>query len=214
MIGIIGGTGPEGIGLAMRFAVAGEAVCIGSRDGRRALEAAERVRSVAKGAMIEGRVNEAAAEAAEVVIVAVPYRALGGTLPGLEEVAAGKLVISVVASIEFVDGRPTPIVVSAGSAAQEIADALPRARVASGFQTLSAEKLAHVDTPLHEDTIICADEREDRQAVMALAQRIEGLRAISGGRLANSCYPEQFVGMLAALNRIHKKHTGLKIADL
>jgi NADPH-dependent F420 reductase len=214
MISIIGGTGPEGTGLAIRFAQAGEAICIGSRDAGRAEEAAHRIRALVPTAEVVGRVNQEAATVGETVFITLPYRAVSATLAPLQSTLAGKLVVSVVATIEFVQGRPVPIAAAAGSAAQEIAALLPAARIVSGFHTLSAEKLANLAVELNEDTIICGDDRADRKRVMMLAERIGGVRAINGGRLANSYYPEQFVGMLAALNRLYNTHSGLRITDV
>lgn len=213
MIGIVGGTGPEGLGLAVRWTQAGETVAIGSRSAERGREGADRIREIVPAAQVSGGSN-ADVGPADVVVIALPYSGVSSTLPDLARVLAGKIVVSVVASLEWVEGRPRPVVVPAGSVAEEIAALLPDAHVTSGFHTLSAEKLSDLSADLDEDTIICGDDADARHQVMDLARRISGLRAISGGRLASSCYPEQFVGMMATLNRIHKARSGLKIVGV
>jgi NADPH-dependent F420 reductase len=213
MIGIVGGTGPEGLGLAVRWALAGEAVAIGSRSAGRAHEGADTVKAIVPEALITGDANELVCGQADVVVIAVPMAGVSA-VAALAEAIGDKIVISVVAALEWIEGRPRPVSVEAGSAAQEIQRLLPRARVTSGFQTLSAEKLAHPEASLDEDTIICGDDADARHEVMSLARKIEGIRPVSGGKLVNSYYPELLVGMLANLNRIYKAHAGMRLVDL
>lgn len=213
-IGIIGGTGPEGFGLAVRLCSAGETIAIGSRSEDRALKAAERIRQVVPDVVVTGVRNEIAADQCGVAIIAIPLEGLESTLTPLASHLDGKLVVSVIAAIEWVSGRPRPVTLSSGSVAQEVASLLPGSRVASAFHTLSAEKLSDPRNVLNEDTIVCGEDRESRAETIALAQSINGIRAISGGRLSNSYYLEQFVGMMALLNSIHKSRSGLRITDL
>jgi len=214
MIGIIGGTGPEGFGLAVRWTMAGEVVAIGSRHRERAVDAAERVAAVVPQASVWGEVNEVIAKDSTVMVVAVPCPAVETTVRPLAPHAAGKLVVSVVAALEWVDGRPKPVLTPAGSVAQQIEQLLPGSNVTSGFQTLSAEKLGDPSASFAEDTLICGDDREARRQVMGLARLIKGVRPVSGGRLAASFYPELVVGMLAGLNRIYKTQSGLRIVGI
>lgn len=214
MVGILGGTGSEGFGLAVRWASAGVPVAIGSRIKGRAEDSAARVRSLVPRAEVSGETNLAVATTSEIVVVAVPYQALGSTVSSLTQELAGKVIVSVVAAIDWVDKRPVPLRVEAGSAAQELQGLLPDCEVTSAFHTLSAEKLATPDSVLREDTIVCGDAKDARRTVIELAEQISGLRALSGGRLANSYYPEQLVGLLATLNRIHKARSGLKLVDI
>ncbi|HEV3312836.1 MAG TPA: NADPH-dependent F420 reductase [Chloroflexota bacterium] len=213
-IAIIGGTGPEGRGLAVRWCVAGEIVVIGSRLRDRAHAAAEAVRAIVPSASVSGETNEDAAYAADVIVVSVPYEVVAATLPPLASAIGGKLVVSVVAAIDFANGRPKPLLPPGGSIAQEIQELMPTARVTAGFHTLSAEKLADSAAVLNEDTIICGDDADARHEIMDLARKLGGVRPVSGGRLINSIYPELAVGMLAGLNRIHRTHTGLRIVGL
>lgn len=189
-------------------------VAIGSRSEDRAGDAADRVRAAVPDARIRGAANRDVAQECDVAVAALPYKALFATIQELRADLEGKLIVSVVAAIEFIDGRPQPIQIPAGSAAQEIAQLLPGSKIVSGLQTLSADKLADASATLDEDTIICGDNADARHAIMQLAERINGIRALSGGRLSNSYYPEQLVGMLATLNRIHKARAGFRLVDL
>jgi 8-hydroxy-5-deazaflavin:NADPH oxidoreductase len=213
-VGIVGGTGPEGFGLGVRWAQAGVRVGIGSRSAERAQGASDRIKEQSRSSSVAGNENVFVAGQANVVVVAVPVSALRSTLAPLVEVTRNKIVVSVVAALEFLEGRPKPVLLEAGSAAQEVQKLLPQALVTSGFHTLSAEKLGDLNQTLDEDTIICGDNRDARHATMELARVIQGIRPISGGRLSNSYYPELIVGMLALLNRIHKAHTGFKLVDI
>jgi NADPH-dependent F420 reductase len=214
VIGIVGGTGPEGIGLAVRWAVAHETIGIGSRSPERAMEAAHRIRCLVPGAAIEAADNLEIVGRATVIVVAIPFGALESTLAPVATALRRKLVISVVAAVEWVDGRPKPIAATEGSVALKVQALLPGARVTSGFHTLSAELLADPGVELNEDCLVCGDDTEDRRTVMNLARKIQGVRAISGGRLENSFYPEVLVGLLATINRIHKVHSGLRLTGL
>ena len=214
MIGIIGGTGPEGRGLAVRWAMAGEKVAIGSRLQERGETGAAAVNAIIPDAGVSGDANKTVAGASDVVVIAVPLEAVKETVSAIALEIEDKIVVSVVAALEWIDGRPHPVLLPAGSVAQEIQNLLPRARVTSAFHTLSAEKLADPLVALSEDTIVCGDVREARHEVMGLARRISGIRPVSGGRLNNSYYPEVLVGMLAGMNRIYKTHTGFKIVGI
>ena len=142
MLAILGGTGPEGKGLALRLAMAGEAVTIGSRSTERGAAAAAELAEGAPGASIEGTDNAGAAAAGEVVFLAFPYE---GQRPVLEELASsldGKIVVSVIAPMVFERGKGARAVeVEAGSAAQEAQEILPGAQVVAAFQNVSAEEL-------------------------------------------------------------------------
>src|SRR5215212_2389561 len=135
-IAILGGTGDEGLGLAMRFAGAGDEVIIGSRSAERALEAAHTVREKVPFGHVSGMANDAAAEAAEVVIVSVPYAAQRDTLAALAPLLAGKTVVSVVVPLQFGKGGPHAVRVAEGSAAEEARALVPDARIASAFHNL------------------------------------------------------------------------------
>src|SRR5579884_1799708 len=130
-LAFIGGTGPEGRGLALRFAALNHSVIIGSRSSERAQRAAEDLRTLLPDARIEGRANPDAADLAEIVILTIPYGAIADTLPPLRAATAEKIVVSAIAPVEFQDGRPVALRVPGGSAAEEAQALLPDARLVS-----------------------------------------------------------------------------------
>lgn len=214
MIGIIGGTGPEGFGLAVRWSMAGEAVGIGSRSPDRAAASVTKIKAVVRDAKVTAFANEELVQHCQQMVVAVPYTAIESVLAPLRQGLTGKLVVSVVAALEWVDGRPRPVFVEEGSVAQKVARLLPHSDVTSGFQTLSAELLGDPGRMVREDCIVCGDDRDSRRATIDLADKIAGVRGVSGGMLENSFYPELIVGLLAAVNRIHKVHAGIRLTGL
>jgi NADPH-dependent F420 reductase len=213
-IAILGGTGDEGLGLAMRWAKAGEEVIIGSRSADRALEAAHTVREKVPFAHVSGLANDAAAEAAEVVVVSVPYAAQRDTLTALRPLLAGKTLVSVVVPLQFGKGGPHAIRVAEGSAAEEARALVPEARIASGFHNLSATKLMEVDADLDCDVVVCGDDAEAKATTIELAGKMEGARAIDGGSLAYSRYVEDLTALILALNRRYKAHASIKFTGL
>jgi NADPH-dependent F420 reductase len=211
-VGIIGGTGPEGRGLAARFARAGREVIIGSRDAARGAEAAGEVASLSGGKASGG--TNATAAAAEIVIIALPYSAQAETLAPLAGVLGARIVVSTVVPLSFKPGRVEIVPLAAGSAAEEMQALLPDARVAGAFQSLSAKHLIDLAHPVAGDVIVCSDDAEARQEVMALASLIEGVRAVDGGPLLNCRYVEGLTALQVSLNRIHKATTGIQIVGL
>ncbi len=213
-LGFIGGTGPEGRGLALRFALAGHTVVIGSRDEGRASEAAGSVLASAPDTEVAGATNRQAAMDADIVFVVVPYGAMAATLEALRAPLAGKTVVSVVAPLEFTGGRPAAVRVPEGSAAEQAQAVLPDSTVAAAFQTISARDLLRATQPVDSDVIVCADDAEAKQTVMTLAGEIPGLRAVDGGALGNSRYVEDFTALLLNINRIYKAHSAVRIAGV
>ena len=215
MLAFLGGTGPEGKGLALRLAAAGEPAIIGSRDAGRAAAAAEELLQLAPGANISGADNAQAAAQADVVFLAFPYEGQRATLELLKDALAGKVVVDVIAPMSFQRGRGASAVeVEAGSAAQEAQELLPDSLVVSAFQNISAEELQQPDTVMDGDVIVCSDHAEAKSLVMGLVSKIPGLRPVDGGGLANSKYVEQITPMLVNINRIYKIHAGIKIVGI
>lgn len=213
-LGFIGGTGPEGRGLSLRFAQAGYAVVIGSRSQERADEAVAELRGLLPDADASGSVNGQVADQADAVFLTIPYSGVSGTLPELAPGLRGKVVISTIAPVEFRDGRPVALGIEAGSAAEEVAALLPDSRVVSGFQTVDASRLQHLDQSPDTDVIICSDDVEARRSVVRLAGAVSGLRGLSGGRLAASRYVEECTALLITLNRIYKAHSGIRFTGI
>ncbi len=213
-IAILGGTGDEGLGLAMRLAKAGEEIIIGSRSAERALEAAHKVREVVPFGHVAGMANDEAADQAEVVIVSVPYAGQRDTLTALAPLMAGKVVISVVVPLQFGRGGPHALRVAEGSAAEEARAIIPDARIASTFHNLSATKLMDVEADLGCDVVVCGDDREAKQLTIELAEKMRGVRAVDGGSLAYSRYVEDLTALILALNRRYKAHASIKFTGL
>ena len=215
MLAFLGGTGPEGKGLALRLALAGEEVVIGSRDAARAQGVAEELSQQAPSALITGADNARAAANADVIFLTVPY---GGQRPLLERVRqnlSGKVVVDVIAPMRFERGTGAiAVAVEAGSAAQEAQELAPDSLVVSAFQNVSAEELTDPDVVMQGDVVVCSDHREAKDLVMALARNIPDLRPVDGGGLINSKYIEQITPLLVNINRLHKIHAGIRIVGI
>jgi NADPH-dependent F420 reductase len=208
-IGMIGGTGPEGKGLAARFARAGMEVVIGSRSAERGEEAADEVRAQAGGS-VRGATNPEAA-LAEIVVVTLPYAGQAETLAGLRDAIGNRIVVSTVVPMQFAAGKVTMLDLEDGSAAQEAQRILPRARVVGAFQNLAARKLFDVEHELDGDVIVCSDDKEALREVIWLAEQIPGLRGVNGGPLACSRYVEGITTLLVHINRNYKTESHVKI---
>jgi NADPH-dependent F420 reductase len=216
-VGIIGGTGDQGHGLARRFALAGLRVLIGSRDADRAVaRAADIAREVgSEGPPVTGGVNADVCADADLVIVAVPYSGHAAILESVRPALAGKIVVDCVNPLGFDDGGAYPIPVPAGSAAQEAASLLPDSRVVAAFHHVSAAllidpKRSTVDT----DVLVLGDERAATDVVQALAGLIPGMRGVYGGRLRNAAQVEALTANLVSINRRYKAHAGLRVTDV
>jgi NADPH-dependent F420 reductase len=214
MIAFIGGTGPEGLGLALRLAAAGEEVVIGSRSLERAEAAAAWIRERSPSARVGGALNRDAVANADVVFVTVPYDGQRATLSELTDALEGKVVVDTVVPVTFEKGRARPVPVEEGSAAEEAQRLLPGSRLAAAFHTLSAHKLQEKDAAIEGDVLVCGNDPEAKSTAMALAERIPGLRAVDGGRLSNARYVELLTVLLLNLNRVHKAETGVRIVGL
>ena len=215
MLAFLGGTGPEGKGLALRFALAGEEVVIGSRDAGRAKEAAESLLELAPGAAISGDVNEAAAAGANTIFVTVPYEGQQALLENLAPMLAGKLVVTAVAPMSFVRGRGAVAVdVDDGSAAQEAQNILGDSQVVAAFQNISAVKLMDPAIEMEGDVVVCSDHAGAREQVIGLVSKIPNLRGVDGGALSNARYVEQLTTLLVNINRIYKTQSMVKIVGV
>ena len=214
MIGFLGGTGPEGRGLALRLALAGEGVIIGSRDGGRATAAADEVAGLAPGAVVEGALNEDAAARADVVFVAVPYSAQRSTIEPMAGHLAGKVVVGVTVPVRFSKGAASIQPVPDGSAALEIQALLPDSRVVAAFQTISAHDLLDPNKRVDSDVVVCSNDEDARAQVMDLSGRIDGIRAVDGGGLANAAYVEGMTALILNLNRRYKARAAFRITGI
>ncbi|MGI8803938.1 MAG: NADPH-dependent F420 reductase [Solirubrobacteraceae bacterium] len=217
-VSIIGASGALGFGLAVRLAATGVAVTIGSRDAGRAAEAAARAGRAVPGGSFHALENAAAAAANELVILTVPFRNQSETLTNLKgALSGGQLLLDATVPLAAaVSGRATRMLgVWQGSAAQQAQEMVPDGvRVVSGLHTVSAASLSDLDHPLDEDVLVCGDRREDKQAVAALIDRIDGLRCVDAGRLEMARIAESLTAMMISINARHKTRAGLRITGL
>ena len=221
-ITIIGGTGDQGKGLALRWARAGFEIIIGSRDRERAKTASAEMRAALAGAAssvnIDGAANSDAAANASIIVLTIPFAAHISTLKEIrEKIQPGALIIDVTVPLEpAVGGKPTRILgVWAGSAAEQCRELAPEgAQVVSAFQNAGAEALADLDREVECDVIVCGDDREAKQRVRPLVTAIPGCRYIDGGPLANSRTVEAITALLIGFNIRYKTHTGLRITGI
>ncbi len=213
-LAIIGGTGPEGLGLALRLCAAGEDVIIGSRQAERAQAAAADITSKVPGARVSGLENAAAAQASELILIAVPYGGQKAPLTALKPYLDGKIVVDTVVPLLFEKGKIGTLSVAEGSAAQEAQALLPQSRVVGAFHNVSAHELADLAHEVPCDVVVVGDDAEAKKIVMALAQKIQGVRAIDGGRLHIARYVEDITAMLLNINRIYKAHSSIRIVGV
>jgi NADPH-dependent F420 reductase len=216
IVAIIGGTGPEGKGLAARWARAGETIIIGSRDAQRAQETAAQI-AADTGAPVTGMENLVAVAAANVVVLTVPFVGQPALLKQLKPaIQPGTVVIDATVPLASgVGGRPTRMLgVWQGSAAQQTAELLPGIPVVAALQNLSAELLQGTN-PVDCDVIVSSDDATARQVASELAEKIPGVRALNGGALENARIVEQVTALLIGLNIRYKvHHAGLRITGL
>ena len=212
-IAILGGTGKEGAGLAMRWAKVGHSIIIGSRDAERAKAKATELRDAAHAIPIVGHTNAEAAALGEVIVVALPAAGLANTLPETREACRGKVVVSTVVPLTF--GGPrlfTPPAV--GSSAEEVQALLPESKVVAAFHHIAAHELADAGHDIECDLLICGTDAAAKETVGQLGRSM-GLRAIDVGALSNSGPLEGITAVLATVNRRYKlKNSGIKITGL
>ncbi|HTK68032.1 MAG TPA: NADPH-dependent F420 reductase [Pseudonocardia sp.] len=216
-IGVLGGTGPQGRGLALRWAVAGLRVVIGSRDAGRAATAAAEL--VELGGLepdaVTGADNPGCAAGADMVLVAVPWEGHDSLLTSLRSELAGKIVIDCVNPMGFDKQGPFALPVAEGSAAEQAAALLPDSRVTAAFHHVSAVTLVDLSVAeMNLDVLVLGDDREATDQVRALADAIPGVRGVFGGRLRNAGQVEALTANLIAINRRYKTHAGIRVTDL
>jgi 8-hydroxy-5-deazaflavin:NADPH oxidoreductase len=222
-IAVIGGTGDLGFGLALRWAVAGVDVIIGSRDRAKAEDAAQRVREAAKArgtsdVAITGFENPQAAAQAPIVVLAVPFSAQAAILKSIRgSLQGGFLVDTTVPLAATVGGKPTRMLgIWQGSAAAQARELTPAATpVISAFHNVSAEVLQDLSATPECDILVCGDDEKAKQAFFPLVKLIPGLRPIDGGPLEMSRIVESITALLISLNQRHKlHHAGIRITGL
>ena len=213
-VAIVGGTGPQGRGLARRFASAGIPVVVGSRTTEKAVAIATEL-ATATGGSVTGAANARAAAAGDIVLVAVPWDGHAQLLKELAPALAGKVVVDCVNPLGFDKQGAYALHVEEGSAAQQAASILSESTLVGAFHHVSAVLLEdptveRVDT----DVLVLGDDREATDLVQELAAVIPGVRGVYGGRLRNAHQVEAFTANLISINRRYKAHSGLKVTDI
>jgi 8-hydroxy-5-deazaflavin:NADPH oxidoreductase len=213
-VAVLGGTGPQGRGLARRFAAAGIPVVIGSRSAERAADTAQELAEATDG-QVTGADNAGAAEAGDLVVVAVPWDGHGELLKSLSGELTGKVVVDCVNPLGFDKQGAYALPVEEGSAAQQAAALLPDSTVIGAFHNVSAVLLDDpaVDS-VDTDVLVLGEVREATDLVQALAETIPGVRGVYGGRLRNAHQVEALTANLISSNRRYKAHSGLRVTDI
>jgi 8-hydroxy-5-deazaflavin:NADPH oxidoreductase len=207
-VAIVGGTGAEGTGLALRFARAGVRVRIGSRDLSRAQAAAARIREAANSAEVEGYLNQDAVRGADAIVVTVPSESQAETLLAIgAHLSPGAVVVDATVRLKSD---------STESSAQQAARNLPEGtRIAAAFHTLGADLLMQLDHGIDSDVLVCADDPEARRVAVELVGMLGGARAVDAGPLRNGRLIENLVSLLIAINRRNRvTHAGVRITGL
>jgi 8-hydroxy-5-deazaflavin:NADPH oxidoreductase len=214
-VGILGGTGGLGKGLAARLARAGVAVVVGSRVPERAEAAAADIAGwlEGEGPDVRGAGNLEAA-GADLVVASVPFEGLAEALEPLVDTLAGKVVVSVVNPLGFDAQGPHPIPVAEGSAAQVVAALLPGARVVAAFHSVSSVALQQLEQPMDDDVPVVGDDEDAIARTVELAERIEGVRAFPAGPLRLAAPLEALTPVLITVNKRYRCHVGLRLSRL
>ena len=214
-IGVLGGTGPQGRGLGLRFAKAGHSVVLGSRSEQRAQDSAAELAPLVSGGSLTGAGNELAATGRDIVIIAVPWEGHADTLRELAPTLVGTVVVDCVNPMGFDKQGAYALPVAEGSAAQQAAAILPESSVVAAFHHVSAVLL--LDPEVHSvetDILVLGDDREATDLVQALADSVPGMRGVYGGRLRNAGQVEALTANLISINRRYKAHAGLRVTDV
>jgi NADPH-dependent F420 reductase len=214
-VGILGGTGPAGRGVAVRLAEAGIRVTLGSRDAERATRIAADVetRWPDLDLALEGSDNAGAADA-DLVIVATPWDSVIATVRSLREPLTGKVVISM-ANARVKEGREMlALIPPRGSVAAAVQAALPASLVAAAFHHLPASEMENLESGLEADVLVCSDHREATLATMGLIELMPGLRPLDAGSLSQAAAIEAFTAVCITLNIRHKAHSTLRMAGI
>lgn len=217
-VAVLGGTGPQGRGLARRFAAAGIPIVIGSRSAERAQETAAGLAAAVNGivtGIVTGADNEGAAAAGDIVVVAVPWDGHGDLLRGLASALAGKVVVDCVNPLGFDKQGAYALPVEEGSAAQQAAILLPDSTVVGAFHNVSAVKLEDPEvTSVDTDVLVLGEVREATDLIQDLADTIPGVRGVYGGRLRNAHQVEALTANLISINRRYQAHAGVRVTDI
>lgn len=214
-IAVIGGTGPQGRGLGYRWARHGHSVVIGSRSAERARATADEIRARVGDSAVSGATNADAADAAEVVVLAVPYDGHDALVADLAPHLAGKTVISCVNPLGFDKAGPYGLDVPGGSAAEEAAAHVPDAHLVGAFHHVSAVSLwGDAEYLDHEDVLVCGDDAAAKAVAMELARPVTGRDGVDAGRLRLARQLEPLTAVLISINKRYKTRSGIAVSGI
>jgi NADPH-dependent F420 reductase len=211
-VGILGGTGPAGRGVAIGLASCGHQVILGSRDSERAQQVATTLTPRGEGS-VQGGTNEDAAHC-ELVVVATPWDSAVTTVTALRAQLSGKTIISMVNALAREGRELTPLYPPRGSMAAQIAFALPDSTIVGAFHHLPANQMEDLDSGLDADVVIFSDNDEARQRVAHLVSTMPGLNGIVAGSMSLASPIEAFTAVCVSINIRHKAHSYVKLAGL
>ena len=215
-VGILGGTGPAGRGVAVRLAEAGIRVTIGSREAERGAEVVGEMKNkvpASVAALLEGTDNAGAA-AAELIVVATPWDSAVATIRALREPLAGKVVVSMVNALVKEGREMLALIPPRGSMAGAVQAALPASLVAAAFHHLPASEMENLESGLEADVLVCSDHPEATAATVAMIEQMRGVRPLDAGSLNQASAIEAFTAVCITLNIRHKAHSTLRLAGI
>jgi NADPH-dependent F420 reductase len=215
-IGILGGTGQLGSGLALRLGQAGYKVIIGSRSKENAEKAVQKLKAENPGLNFDltGTDNKIAAGEADLIILTVHYEHLPDLLAQIKSETAGKIVVSTINPLTFAGGKAGLLPVEANSVAELIQQNLPEARVTAAFNTISAALLSDPAKTLDEDILVAGDDKAARGEIVGLVNAIPGLKGVEVGPLRYAKVLEEMILLIISLNRLHKAQTGFRVTGI
>ena len=218
-IGFLGGTGPEGKGLALRFAMAGHEIYIGSRDVTKSKEVSSELIGkletiLPEAPKIHGETNKNSCLYSEIIFITVPYNAQYQLITDLKSEINEQIIVNTVVPMSFENGKPSIIDVKEGSAAQQVQTLIPNTRVISAFHNVSAVELSKPNAIIEGDVVICGEDKEAKEIIMNLTKTIKNLRPIDGGDLTNSSIVENITVLLLSINKRYKTRTNIQIKGI
>jgi NADPH-dependent F420 reductase len=214
-IGIVGGTGPAGLGLATRLASVGFDITVGSRSAVRSAELVDAVLEQHPSHTLEiSGMTNAQAALADIVVLATPWDSCAPMASDLSPRLRGKLVICMANALARVGKEFHALYPPRGSIAADVQAAIPASRVAMAFQHLPAKELGEIDTPMMGDVLVCADRQEAIDETIEISERMTNLRGLDAGSLANAAPVEAFTAVLMQLNRAYKTRSSVRITGL
>ncbi|MGQ9886964.1 MAG: NADPH-dependent F420 reductase [Aggregatilineales bacterium] len=214
IVAVLGGTGKEGSGLAMRWALNGYQVIIGSRDAERAASRAAEMNAVLGGDYLTGLENAAAAAAADIIVLSVPYSAHRATIESVKQHLNGKVLVDLTVPLNPPKVRVVHLPEGKAAALEAQSYVGEGVRVVAAFQNVSAEKLAQPNASVDCDVLVCGDDEAAKADVIRLAEAA-GMRGVDAGPLANAVAVEALTPVLLHINKKYGvKGAGIRITGL